>query len=246
MNLWRLLYLLPAFATAGCTPGMQAAAQSAWQLLARKTSAEDHKLDPRFAYLRVTRDGNVGLLWQGSTERNREGIVEVYYGSGGEVLRLQDGRLLGAAGLPTEWRKVDLLQAPAWSALAAAGAKPVAYQRVRDVMPGYRAGVRDDLTVRETEPPSRSALVGVEPASVRWFEERSGGDTIGSRLSRLAGLEGAQALPPARYAVAIQADKAAVIYAEQCLARDLCFTWQRWSSALQAAVRQEASPTSAQ
>jgi hypothetical protein len=236
----RILLPLALLALAGCTPGMNAAVQSVRELVRQGAATDAQKLDPKFTYLRVTRGAHVGLLWQGSTERNSQGVVEVYYGSGGEVLRLQNGRVTGASGLPTEWRRVEFVQAPAWGDLTGA-TEAVAYQRVRDVMPGYRAGVRDDLTVRPVEPPSRSALVGVEPHSVRWFEERSDGGSAFSRVAHLAGLSSAESLPPARYAVSMQASTPTVIYAEQCLSRALCFTWQRWSAALQARV-QEARP----
>jgi hypothetical protein len=185
-------------------------------------------LDPKFAYLRVTRGSHVGMLWRGSMEASPAGPVEVYYSSTGEVVRLRDGRLLGALGLATEWRQVTIA-APAWTA-AAKSAEVVPVVRTRDVMPGYRSGVRDELSLRVVPPPARSALHGVDPRSLTWFEE--GTHSASFRLPGTASDE----LPPTRYAVDFTGGKEAVVYAEQCLARDLCFTWQRWSAALQQAI----------
>jgi hypothetical protein len=177
--------------------------------------------DPRFEYLRITRGRHTGWMWLGSTEKSTAGPIEVYYSGQGEVLRLQNGRVVGASGLTTEWRKVTI-ESPRWGTAATAPTAKVT--RVRDVMPGYRAGIRDELVLRPVPTPASSALRGVEPGSLKWFEEVPG---------RLA--DSAEALPAARYAVDLAAGER-VIYAEQCLARDLCFTWQRWSAAMQAAA----------
>lgn len=83
-------------------------------------------------------------------------------------------------------------------------------------MPGYRYGVRDTLVLQSISPPSSHALVGVDPARLLWFEER------------LVSSEDAEPLPAARYAVEVIGQEEWVIYAEQCLKKDLCFTWQRW------------------
>ena len=215
-------------ALTGCSRGMSAAVESLRHVVQRGGEADSTPLDPKFAYLRVTRGNHVGLLWRGSVERNPAGPVEVYYSGTGEVVRLQNGRLVGALGLTTEWRRVEVAP-PAWSAVAASR-QSSRFVRVRDVMPGYRSGVRDELVLRVIAPPSRSALQRVDPATLTWFEEsveRRGG-------FRLPGTP-SDTLPTARYAVDLRGRQETVVYAEQCLAPDLCFTWQRWSGALQQA-----------
>lgn len=205
----------------GCTSGMGAAVQSLRELLPRSARADATKLDPRFEYLRVTRGKHTGLMYRGSVERNPAGQVDVYYSGPGEVLRLQDGRIVGALGLTTEWRRVEV-SAPAWAEVARAPAA-ARVVRTRDVMPGYISGLREELTLRLIEPPARSAVRAIDPRSLMWFEERITATTAPA----------ASALPPARYAVDPAAGDRAVVYAEQCLAPDLCFTWQRWSEAMQ-------------
>lgn len=210
---------------AGCSPGMSAAIDSLKLAALSGRGPDTAKLDPEFAYLRITRGRQVVLFWRGLIERTGEGPVEIYYSGEGEVLRLRDGRLVGVSGLPTEWTAVTD-RAPAWSALVNAG-KPVAFVRVRDVMPGYRSGLRDELTLTRIAAPERSALQAVDPQTLAWFEERMRG-----RHSA------ADALPPARYALDLSGTQPVVVYSEQCVAGDFCFTWQRWSTAMQQASAQ--------
>jgi hypothetical protein len=212
---------------AACSMGSGVLVQSARQLLPRGSAADATPLDPKFAYLRVTRGGHVGLLWRGSTERAPEGLIEVYYSGSGEVVRLLNGRIVGALGLTTEWRQVSVA-APGWGAVASTG-RPERFVRTRDVMPGYQTGVRDHLELRVVPAPAGSALRGVEANTLTWFAERL---ETPSRLQFPAGTPG---LPPARYAVDLAGGQELVVYGEQCLASDLCFTWQRWSAAMQQA-----------
>lgn len=173
-------------------------------------------LNPSFRYLRVEVDGRVALLVLGDQDDDGRGLTDVWYSAQKEVLRFRDGRLVGAVGLTTEWRNVVVPMVPSWSALARLPA-PFRWTRVRDVMPGYRMGVADVLSLRHTLPPSRTRLQGVDPKSLAWFEETvvttEGGD---------------ENLPLARYAVDLRGASETVVYGEQCLSPQLCFSWQRW------------------
>ncbi|MHB1620410.1 MAG: YjbF family lipoprotein [Sulfuricella sp.] len=178
--------------------------------------------NPNFRYLRVVVDGRVVFLALGNEDIDSRGPIEVWYSAEREVLRLQNGRLVGAVGLPTEWRHVSLPERlPSWAALAHAG-QAVRWTRTRDVMPGYRFGISDALVLRKISPPNKSELRDVDPQSLTWFEEQT--DTEHSTVS--------MALPPARYAVDLREGKGTAVYGEQCLAPDLCFTWQRWPAAI--------------
>jgi hypothetical protein len=88
--------------------------------------------------------------------------------------------------------------------------------RTRDVMPGYSFGVRDSLSLSVISPPDKSALQELEPKELTWFEERLADD------GRSKGL------PAARYAVQLAGEQGVVVYGEQCLAPQMCFSWQRW------------------
>lgn len=167
------------------------------------------KLDPRYRYLRITVGGKATLMILGYVDPGPQGPVEVWYSSGGEVLRIQGGRIVGATGMPTDWLNVRLSAQPAWSGIAA----PVALTRQRDVMPGYDYGIVDALSVAPVVAPSDTRLVGVPTVQLRWFEETS---------------TGRQPLPRARYAVSIQDGQEIVVYGEQCLSKTFCLSWQRW------------------
>jgi hypothetical protein len=84
-------------------------------------------------------------------------------------------------------------------------------------MPGYRFGVHDALSLSIIPAPEKSALQGLEPKDLTWFEERFAEDSLPNTV-----------LPAARYAVSLSGGEGIVVYGEQCLASQTCFTWQRW------------------
>lgn len=216
-----------------CATGSDAMVASIQRAVLPGGGADAVPLDPRFRYLRTTHGRHVGFASLSLFEKTSQGPVEVYSSSSGELLRINSsGRIVGAAGFRTEWRSVSV-SAPAWAAIAStAAATPLT--RVRDVMPGYRFGVEDDLVVRVIPPPEKTALRGVAAESLTWFEERIV-TSAGAKVRRtVMGADSADAwLPPARYAVDLSGDTERVVYAEQCLAADLCLSWQRWSAAMQ-------------
>jgi hypothetical protein len=167
------------------------------------------------SYLRLLVDGREVYLALGYVDDQPRGAVEVWYSAGREVLRLQGGRVVGTAGLLTEWRQVVLPELPAWRAMVGGHR----WTRGRDVMPGYRMGVTDTLDVRGIPAPPDVKLTGFEGVALVWFEERA--ETMPA--------DPALRLPPARYAVYVdEAGTETVVYGEQCIAADLCFTWQLW------------------
>ena len=197
---------------AGCAESTSAFLQTFQRGWTGGPSADDVAIQPRYRYLRVTLEGRVALLILGFIDAHPLGPIEVWYSGEREALRLQHGRLIGASGLPTEWREVRLPDMPPWSSLARAG-KPFPWVRVRDVMPGYRYGVRDALTLSVVPAPPSSALRGMDPQRLVWFEERAD-----------PGAAGIEPLPPARYAL----EGETVVYGEQCITPIKCFSWQRW------------------
>jgi hypothetical protein len=206
--------LLLAGAVTGCSTDSQAVLDTA---LSRRagTLVDAARLDPRLRYLRVSADRGTALLVLGYVEPHPQGPIEVWYSAQREVIKLQHGRLVGALGLNTEWRRVALPDLPDWSALVGS-AQPYPWTRTRDVMPGYRYGVRDRLTLWQAPAPATSQLVGIDPATLVWFEETAAPEA------------GEPPLPPARYALDPRATGEPVVYGEACLAPDLCIAWQRW------------------
>ena len=181
------------------------------------------RLNPNYRYIRVSINDRVAFLALGDVDKHALGPIEVWYSANKEVLRLQNGRVAGATGLTTEWRSVLLDAAPSWAA-AIGATQPLRWTRVRDVMPGYRFGLPDQLELRAIPPLRNVALQAYDPQRLHWFEEQ----TLFSATDTAMAARAVRALPAARFAVDLNGDKAAVVYSEQCLAIDLCFTWQLW------------------
>ena len=228
-----------AVALSGCSAGGNAILKTLPYAYGRNPPVDNARLNPNFHYLRVAVRGHVALLALGNVDSYPQGPVEVWYSAEREVLRLQNGRLVGAVGLTTEWRNVTLPELPSWSAVAHAD-RAYRWTRTRDVMPGYQYGVKDHLLLRVIEAPQRSALQGLDPRRLTWFQERGESGSVAG-LSGIVGNGGGAGavLPPARYAVDFRGDQETVVYGEQCLAADLCFTWQRWPVQTQSAVGQK-------
>lgn len=179
-------------------------------------------LDPGQHYLRADLGGRVAFLVLGEIDPHPHGPTEVWFGGAGEVLKLRQGRVVGTAGLPVDWRAVRFDREPGWPAVAntAAGARTEHLHRERDLMPGYRAGIRDRILRVAVPAPAGHALAGRAGPSgtpLRWFEERA------------TTTPPTAALPPARYAVADTARGPEVRYTEQCLALDWCLRLERWT-----------------
>ena len=209
---------------AGCASGPAAVFNTFQTSLDSRRAADKAVLDPAYRYLRVTVDGRAALMVLGDIEPDPAGPIEVWYSAQREVIRLQNGRIKGAVGLTTEWRRVRLPPLPEWSALVAQNTT-LTWSRPRDVMPGYHYGIEDSLTLAPISAPSRSALTGLAAESLQWFEET----TLLPAHSRSIWREAPAHLdlPPARYALDPRQPDV-VVYGEQCLARELCFSWQRW------------------
>ncbi len=216
-------------ALAACSAGTDAMVRTLQSAVGRDGGIAGVRLNPDFRYLRIAVGGRVALLVLGSEDSHPQGPIQVWFSAQREVLRFQNGRMVGAVGLTTEWRAVSLPELQSWSAIARAE-PPARWTRVREVMPGYRFGVKDSLVVRGTRAPMKSELVGADPQSLTWFEEKIEPEQPARGLAVIGRIlaDDDKVLPPARYAVDFSDGKETVVYGEQCLARDLCFTWQRW------------------
>ena len=175
-------------------------------------NVDDIKLNPNLRYLRVTVRGRAALMVLGYAEPHPDGEIATWYSSEGEVMRLQNGRIVGTAGLETDWRAVRNYSLPAWKDVV--GRPAVTYRRERDEMPGYRFGIVETVSLYPVRAPSNARLVGRPVEGLRWYEEAVLGQPDG--------------LASGRYALRIAQGELRVIYGEQCLSRDLCLAWQTW------------------
>ena len=118
------------------------------------------------------------------------------------------------------------------------------YQRVRDVMPGYHSGLRDQVTVQAITPPSQvSTLQALNPGDLQWFEETSEllDQARVDQTQESAELDPVHtALPVARFAVVPGTEH--VVYSEQCLSSSVCLTLQVWPPSVSHAQSASNSP----
>jgi hypothetical protein len=173
---------------------------------------DETRLNPNLRYLRVTVRGRVVLMVLGYVDAHPDGIVETWYSGQGEVIRLQNGRIVTTAGLETDWRAVRYASLPTWQDIL--GRSTVQYRRERDEMPGYRFGIAETISVYPVRAPFNAKLTGLSSQDLRWYEEAVLGQPDG--------------LPSARYGLALKEGVPSVIYGEQCLSAELCLAWQTW------------------
>ena len=205
--------LLPA-----CSQQTSPLLDSIKPLLRLSAPPDDSRLNPEYEHLRVTLGGRSAFVTLGDIDKRADGDIHVYYGGGGLVMRLQNGRLAGINGLLTEWRDVVLRNAPAWQTTALG--KQIEWHRTRDVMPGYHYGVTEKIAVALVGAPAKNPLRDASADGLHWFQEQ----VIESNAAHTA-----KTLPPARYAVSFANQQATVVYGEQCIAADTCLTWQQWT-----------------
>ncbi len=204
---FRLPFLLCCSIFSGCsTLGDNPIFTTTAQLAKREFGSSSGKsgrlaFDPHYHYLQLIVNGQAVYLALGNVDHG----TEVWYSAQGEVLRIRNGRMAGIMGTSTEWRNVVLPEFPSWSEIERL--KVYRWARRMDIMPGYKYGMLDQLTLHAIAPVASSNLHEIDPSRLAWFEESS------------------NHLPPSRYAVDLE--KNLVVYAETCLSQDFCFSWQR-------------------
>jgi len=173
-------------------------------------------LNPLYRYLKVSVHGREALLVLGYSEPSPLGPIETWYSSAGEVLKLQNGRILATVGLELDWRAIRYTDLPSWTELLKSPS--ARFNRERDEMPGYRFGVSESVFIYSIKPPSDIKAGGLPIEQMMWFEET----VMASPKPR----------PSARYGVGELNGLPVVHYGEQCLATDLCIAWQTWPTPL--------------
>jgi|GEM_PF-399809 len=227
--LWATFYL----GVGGCSSGSSAMLDAA-RLVYQGRSAAQPNFNPAYRYLRTQIGDRTIFMVLGYIDQRAEGPVEVWYSGSGEVVRLLNGQLVGTTGLSTDWRNVRLAGLPTWPSADTTSTtvgSGQSYTRLRDLMPGYRFGIRDEISRVSISPPRNTSLAGVDPTSLRWYEERS--------VSRPS----TASLPAARFGISLSSEKPLVVYSEQCLTSDLCMSFEQWTPPAPAVGRSASSGT---
>ena len=219
-------------AVAGCASGGSPLLQTAHMvgtraLLGPAPDGLPPRPDPRFRYLRVEMKDRTPAMWVlGYLDQHHMGAIEVWYSAQGEMLKLQNGRIVATQGLPVDWAAVRFSASPpAWADLGTAVAT---FGRERDELPRYRYGLREHVVLTAVVPPPASYLpASVHPdmaARYAWFEETAlPANGLGG-----ASLPAASALSASRFAWGLHLGQPMVVYSEQCLAPGVCLRIQRW------------------
>lgn len=209
----KVVFLVLLACLSGCAidPTTTAVADAYRVLSSGGEHQSDRELNPNFKYLRVQIDDREVFMALGYVDQTPEGPVEVWYSSEADVLRLRDGRVVGATlKKGPDWSAVAFSHLPTWSAVR----EQAEFVRTRDLSPGYRYGIREKILIRRIETPDDTQLKVIPASSLTWFEED---------------VQGEAGIRPARYGVKLQGGAGhQVVYAEQCLSETLCFSWQSW------------------
>jgi hypothetical protein len=186
-------------------------------------------LNPSYRYLKVDVNNLPALLVLGYEDTTPNGVVSTWYSAFKEVVQIQNGRLISTQGLELNWSDVSLQDAPALSKVAlmdpsvTSKKKPaLRYQRIRTVMPSYRANIEETVEIKPLELAPSDApkilLQGNETQLIRWVEE-----TVVMQTNVRTPY-----LDPVRAVYAINTKTAQVIYGRQCLAVQFCVSWLQW------------------
>jgi hypothetical protein len=206
LRLKALIALIAAILISGCSSVGDVTLTTAKNLLPAWATPEPKPTNPDLAYLRIQISGRSALLVLGEIDNHPQGPIESWYSAEAEVLKLQNGRIVGSGGLTTNWVHVHI--------------EPFAqgYERTRDVMPGYRFGLRDRFLIRPlAKPPSEMKASGTltkeKLEALQWFEEVPVTASVTGRV--IIGFEPREGFTK----------QAKVGF--QCLDDGLCIRWER-------------------
>lgn len=190
---------------------------------------EQTVLNPQYRYLKIDVNNFRALLVLGYEDNTPQGVITTWYSAYKEVIQIQNGRLINTQGLELNWSDVRFQDAPALSKVALMDPTVTSkknpalrYQRIRTVMPSYRANIAETVEIKPLDLAPSDApkilLQGNEAQFIRWVEE-----TVVMQTNVRTPY-----LDPVRAVYAINTKTAQVIYGRQCLAAQFCVSWLQW------------------
>jgi len=186
-------------------------------------------LNPSYRYLKVDANGLVALLVLGYQDRTSNGVTDVWYSSFKEVVQTTGGRLTGTQGLDINWTEVLLQDPPSLTdgklfrgSDPSKPSSPIRFNRVRTVMPSYRANIPEtvELQVLSNAPDDApSLLTNIEEfPHLGWVQE-----TVVMQTNVTTPY-----LSPLRAIYAVDTKTSQVVYGKQCLTAEYCISWFAW------------------
>jgi len=193
------------------------------------TAIDEVALNPNYRYLKVEVNSQPALLVLGYQDQSANGVTETWYSSFKEVVQIQNGRLVSTQGLDVNWTEVTLSNPPSLTdqklLKVGDGAKPVApvrFQRVRTVMPSYRANISETVELQALANAPDDAPRALRDLNefpyLRWVQE-----TVVMQTHVTSPY-----LAPLKAIYAIDTRNNKVIYGRQCLTTQFCISWLTW------------------
>jgi hypothetical protein len=212
-----LLFALVLMLLSACTSMSEATYKTLKAALVSHDSSsaliQDSGIAPAFKTMRVLTAQTQSILVLGEIEQSPDGEIEVWFSGQGEILRIQNGKIVSTAGLAINWVR-SRYKVIEHDRLA----NRTVYRVTRDVMPGWRYGYAQEM--------SQSPLAAPPASVARWFDGKE----------RTAELAGWTVLQPTDRRQADQAWQVAYFghnhrgqtrAGYQCLAPDLCLGWEK-------------------
>ena len=205
---------LASLGLTGCGTGYEQNTRALQSLLKPNAAANSARLDPALRYLRVQVAGRTVLMVLGYLDPAPQGTIEVWYSADGEVMRLQDGRMVSSTGLPVDWHDVTATpHLPPADQLQ--GLLPFTYQLRFDLQPGNHFGRTQRRVLELAAAPTDTDLANLQPAQLTWLRDRPAEQATTTTSS-------------AWLAYARQGAQWSWQFTRQCLRSDFCLSWQRW------------------
>lgn len=185
--------------------GLNPVTDTAGHFLQSSIFSPETTYSPGFEYLEVEWQGRKSAMALGYRSIRGTLTDEHWYTSQGEMLKLQNGRIVQVLGMTREVRRLST-NTPAWTDLTSRKL-PVVWSQTKDVMPGYRFGLQEFLITQQVEPTTNE--LSLSRSATHWIaEEIKSKDAIGKTW-----------IYEQKFALA----KNEVVYSEQCVAQDMCF-----------------------
>lgn len=190
-----------------------------WSQPFQKASKTQHdavpKLNANFNYKRLTLNGKVFWLAQGAVDHWAVANTQVYYSADRNVFKWANGRLHSVNNGQTQWREHQVATIN-WQDFPKL--QKASFTRQIDQTDG-KHGVLQKRHIQVVPAPAVHAYVG-NTADLIWLHEYS--DTATNAKSS------SKANDDIWYAISRNNPKQP-IYAQQCIAKNQCLTWQDWS-----------------
>jgi len=210
-QLSRFLFLpFVSILLSGCASSLSGVIDTVADVVYPDRKVSEKLLDPGFQYLRIQVNGRLAFLARGAIDDLKSKPLEVFFSADRETLKLLDGRIVEYSSSGRHIAIQSETPPASWTV------ESRSFALFRESRPEYMVS-RHMLSRRLiVGTPKPLNLIGIAPESLTWFEETTEGSAFGNARSI--------------YAIRRGKNGSEVVYSEQCIAPDLCFTVQLWGS----------------